>query len=87
LSIWGGNVSASKSNPRYRPSGGRTIIEEPIGNATALTVKDARTAATIKAGDVAKGIDLKEQRLARLPEANKPDVNIDLQLFNYIDKY
>ena len=72
---------------RYRPSGGRSIVEEPIGNAATLTLKDARLAAVIKAGDVAKGIDLKEQRLARLPEAEKDKTNTDLQLFSYIDKY
>lgn len=50
---------------RYRPSGSRSIVEEPIGNATVLSLDDARKAVAIKAGDVAKGIDLKEQRLAR----------------------
>tara|TARA_R110001599_G_scaffold353851_1_gene600178 strand:+ start:5984 stop:6838 length:855 start_codon:yes stop_codon:yes gene_type:complete len=44
-------------------------------------------AATIKAGDVAQGINLKEQRLARIPEANKSSKNDELQLFSYIDKY
>jgi integrase len=72
---------------RYRPSGSRSIVEEPIGNAATLSLKDARLAAAIKAGDVAKGINLKEQRLARIPEANKPSKNDELQLFSYIDKY
>lgn len=72
---------------RYRPSGSRSIVEEPIGNAALLSLDDARKAVAIKAGDVAKGVDLKEQRLARTPEAKKPSKNKDLQLFQYIDNY
>ena len=42
---------------RYRPSGGRAIVEEPIGNAGNLSLADARKAVSIKAGEVAKGVD------------------------------
>ena len=51
---------------RYRPAGSRSIVEEPIGNAKGLSLSDARKAVTIKAGEVAKGVDLRAQRLARL---------------------
>ena len=52
---------------RYRPSGSASIVEEPIGNAALLSLDDARKAVSIKVGDVAKGFDLKAQRLARTP--------------------
>lgn len=72
---------------RYRPSGSKKVLEEPIGNASTLSVDDARKAAAIKAGDVAKGIDLKQQRKARAPQSKDAQSTADLQLFNYIDKF
>jgi hypothetical protein len=58
---------------RYRPSGSRSIVEEPIGNATLLSLDDARKAVAIKAGEVAKGTDLKAQRLSRRKRDKEPD--------------
>jgi integrase len=72
---------------RYRPAGSRSIVEEPIGNAKGLSLSDARKAVTIKAGEVAKGVDLRAQRLSRLEEDKEPDKQADLELFNFIDKY
>jgi len=72
---------------RYRPSGSRSIVEEPIGNATLLSMDDARKAVAIKAGEVAKGTDLKAQRLFRHKKDKEPDKRAELELFNYIEKY
>lgn len=72
---------------RYRPSGSRTIVEEPIGNALSLSLTDARKAVSIKAGDVAKGIDLKEQRRSLLEVEAGSEHSSELELFNYIDRY
>ncbi len=72
---------------RYRPSGSKRIIEESVGNASVLSVEDARKAVAIKAGDVAKGINLKDQRRARTSIAIEKSSDTNLQLFNYIDKY
>lgn len=72
---------------RYRPPGSNTVIEESIGNASTLSVSDARKAAMIKAGEAAKGIDLKAERRARLQLARNATEQKDLQLFNYIDNY
>ncbi len=72
---------------RYRPSGSKRIIEESVGNASVLSVEDARKAVAIKAGDVAKGINLKDQRRARTSIAIEKISDTNLQLFNYIDKY
>jgi len=72
---------------RYRPSGGRTIIEEPIGNALSISLTDARKAVSIKAGDVAKGIDLRKQRRSLLEEEAGSQTSSELELFNYIDRY
>lgn len=72
---------------RFRPTGGRTIIEEPIGNALSLSLTDARKAVSIKAGEVAKGIDLKKQRLSLLEGEEESKHNSELELFNYIDQY
>ncbi|RLQ20273.1 DUF4102 domain-containing protein [Seongchinamella sediminis] len=75
---------------RYRPSGSSRVLEEPIGNASILSLADARDAVAIKAGEVAKGIDLRaarravrEQEALDAGEAN----NAHLHLFNYIDNY
>ena len=72
---------------RYRPSGGRRIVEEPIGNALSLSLNDARKTASIKAGEVAKGIDLREQRRSLLEEETGSEHRAELELFNYIDQY
>lgn len=72
---------------RYRPSGSKKIIEEPIGNASVISVDDARKAVAIKAGDAAKGINLKEQRKTPISEAKEQNSNTELQLFNYIEAY
>lgn len=72
---------------RYRPSGSRRVLEEPIGNAATLSLADARDAATIKAGEVAKGIDLREvKRAAREQEAGSSS-DSHLNLFDFIDHY
>lgn len=75
---------------RYRPSGSSRVLEEPIGNASTLSLADARDAATIKAGEVAKGVDLRaERRAVREQESGElGDANDShLHLFNYIDNY
>jgi integrase len=72
---------------RYRPARSRSIVEESIGNAKSLSLSDARKAVSIKAGEVAKGRDLRAQRLSRLEEDKEPDKQADLELFNFIDKY
>ena len=72
---------------RYRPSGSRKIVEEPIGNALSLSLSDARKAASIKAGEVAKGVDLRKQRRALSEEKAGSEHRSELELFNYIDKY
>jgi hypothetical protein len=69
---------------RYRPSGGRKIVEEPIGNALSLSLTDARKAASIKAGKVAKGIDLKEQRRSLLEEDAGSEHSSELELFKVL---
>ena len=72
---------------RYRPARSRSIVEESIGNAKSLSLSDARKAVSIEAGEVAKGRDLRAQRLSRLEEDKEPDKQADLELFNFIDKY
>lgn len=72
---------------RYRPSGSRTIVEEPIGNALSLSLTDARKAVSIKAGEVAKGVDLREKRRALFEEKAGSEHRSELELFSYIDKY
>ncbi len=72
---------------RYRPSGSSRVLEEPIGNASTLSLADARGAATIKAGEVAKGVDLRAVRRA-VREQETGDTNDSrLHLFNYIEHY
>jgi hypothetical protein len=72
---------------RFRPSGSRSIVEAPIGNASILSLLDARKAVSIKAGEVARGIDLKQQRRAVQAQESDLETRSDLQLFNYIDLY
>ena len=72
---------------RYRPSGGSAIVEEPIGNAGNLSLADARKAVSIKAGEVAKGGDLRQQRLSGQEADGASERQSDLELFNYIDTY
>lgn len=72
---------------RYRPSGSRSIVEEPIGNAGNLSLADARKAVSIKAGEVAKGVDLRQQRQSRLEAEEASERQSELELFQYIDTY
>ena len=48
---------------------------------------DARKAVAIKAGEVAKGRDLKAQRLSHHNRDKEPDKRAELELFNYIEQY
>ena len=72
---------------RYRPPGSRRVLEEPIGNASTLSLADARNAVAIKAGEVAKGIDLREKRRSVREQEAKDETDSHLHLFNYIDHY
>jgi integrase len=72
---------------RYRPPGSSRILDEPIGNASTLSLADARNAVTIKAGEVAKGIDLRERRRSAREQETTDEIDSHLQLFNYIDHY
>ena len=72
---------------RYRPPGSSRILDEPIGNASTLSLADARNAVTIKAGEVAKGIDLRERRRSAREQETAGENDSHLHLFNYIDHY
>jgi len=72
---------------RYRPPGSNRVVEEPIGNASTLSLTDARNAVAINAGEIAKGIDLREKRRSVREQEVADDTNVNLQLFNYIDHY
>jgi integrase len=72
---------------RYRPSHSGSVVEEPIGNTKNVTLADARKAVQIKAGEVAKGIDLRAERQAHQQEEADTEGDSNLELFNYIDTY
>ncbi len=72
---------------RYRPSNSSRVLEEPIGNASILSLGDARDAVTIKAGEVAKGVDLREARRAARDQETADTNDSHLHLFRYIDQY
>jgi len=72
---------------RFRPAGSKKIQEISLGNASIMSIDDARAAASIKAGEAAKGVDLKAQKQDKVKKEKSDIKNRDLLLFNYIDQY
>ncbi len=72
---------------RYKNKGGRKNNSIKIGNADILSVDEARAGVTSIAGDIAKGIDPKENQQKLLNEEVNQRSKSDLRLFSYIENY
>jgi hypothetical protein len=66
-----------------RIAGQNNILREPIGDASVISLSDARDAVQVMAGNIVKGLNISPKH------SQDEDLGIDtnLELFNYIDKY
>ncbi len=72
---------------RYKIKKSTVVNSIPLGSTKKLTLSDARDAAKVKAGEIAKGIDLQKEQKKIAENKKKAKLNKELRLFNYIDKY
>jgi len=72
---------------RYKTARTNLVNSIPLGSTKKLTLPDARSAAKSKAGDIAKGIDIQKEQRKLANDKKKDNLQNELKLFNYIDKY